>query len=319
MAKQDSQALNATYGPEETNNDQNSSKSNIPYLYLFKAAFFIWLCFITGPMRVVSSVQENETLLFRNGSDVLFPLVELASESGKDYAESKQLHSSMLRLYGDRIKERHEILNIQMPPISPKNIEFVLGNALKELKYANEEEVAKAISGVGISIAEFLEKTKPFASYERIPELSPEPVAESMKKRAREVLESYQMINGEFISNESRSVEGAERVYQAARKAMFYLYLYRAEWKGIFTVEQLRTLRGDLNRSIFWSRRLLKNDAIESQKDVKGSDYSRIVFYCESHLRYLRIIHHMNGDDTAGIHKIMQTAAKEHFSKMSFR
>ena len=206
-----------------------------------------------------------------------------------------------------------------MPPISPKNIEFVLGNALKELKYANEEEVAKAISGVGISIAEFLEKTKPFASYERIPELSPEPVVESMKKRVREVLESFQIINGEFIGNESRSVEGAEKVYQAARKVMFYLYLYRAEWKEIFTVEQLRTLIGDLNRSIFWSRRLLKNDAIKGQKDVKGSDYSRIVSYCESHLRYLCIIHHLNEGDVAGIHKIMQTAAKECFPKMSFR
>lgn len=245
--------------------------------------------------------RRAKTLALRNATDSLMLLVELASESGDDYAEDKAaLFVELLRTYAGHMERRDSYWLFRFPPFSKKNAVKELERAAKYLKKADQTNACEAIDKASKSLAQFLNESKPFTD-DPIITFEPELISEEIQNAIVESLnDAHEKV--ERYAKEVRTVNDAKTTCMANRKAIVHLYLARFGYHEIVEQEKLRRFRTDLNRTINYNQLLQQPDNI----DISEKERSQLSEYSTSEIRRLRLLQAIMNNDNEQAQLLLQ-------------
>lgn len=279
--------------------ETKSKEKPIVYISVWLLISFYFL------FMVIKSYTSAKWLASRNIEDSLILLVELATEPGPDYNESKTLFSGLLLDYAKHMEGRRPYPLLLWPPLSKRNIVKEMRRIAGDLENADQTNAREAIERASKSITEFLAESKLFAAEPIItfePEVMPEELQVAIKESLRESHEK-----AEIFTNDP-NMANSEAAYQANRKAIVYLYLARSGYQEIVSQEELRTFRTDLNRTIYYNRFLRQTDAVKIGEGVEGSDYWRLGRYSNSEILRLRLLQAIIDNDMQQAQVLLQMA-----------
>ncbi len=159
------------------------------------------------------------------------------------------------------------------------------------------------------AIADFLSYHELFMN-EPIVNSELEIVSEEMQAIIKNLLNEAHKKTKTYIND--LSMVNSEVAYRANRKAIVYLYLVRSEWSEIVISEERINLMGDINRTIFWNRVLMKHS------DITKEEHSRLTKCSANELRHLRLLRAIIDNDMKDAHVWLQIAIKEAFPDIQF-
>lgn len=264
-----------------------------------------------------SSSKELNALNSRNATDSLILLTELATESSGDYVRAKADHIEMLRKYVKHMRNRHKPWVFVLKNDITEELKLTIKKLEKDEKEANQQmEACVKIKIASKAIAEFLNKHKLFID-EPIVNSNPEAISKKIQTAIRDSLDEAHKKTKIYVNDVN--MVNSEAAYRANRKAIVYLYLvrfeFRLEWfsesSKIITSEKLRTLRGDINRTIYWNRVLERSNITEEER-------SRLTKCSVNELRHLRLLRGMIDNDMKEVHFWLKLAIKQAFPDVQF-
>lgn len=277
------------------------------------ASFFMVLCSVL--LVGAKSLSEADTLNLHNVADSLILLTELATESSEDCVRAKVDHIEMLDKYVKHMENRHRPWAFVLKNDITKELKLIIKTLEEDRSKDGSEDLQwneayqQSEASVRIEIAsktivDFLSKHKLF-TYEPIVDFGSEVVSEEMKTTIRDLLNEAHKKTQTYIND--LNMLNSELAYRANRKAVVYLYLVRSQWLEIITLEELRELRGDINRTIYWNRVLKRSVEISREERLRLTKCSA------NELRHLRILHAIIENDMKEAHTWLQIAIKQAF------
>jgi len=253
-------------------------------------------------------LRESDTLNLRNVADSLILLTELATESSEDYIQAKADHIEMLRKYIKHMENRHKPWTFPLKNNITEELKLAIKKLEKDEKEADQQvEASVKIATVSKAIAEFLNKHKLlFIGSE------PEVVSKEMQTVIKNLLNEAHKKTQTYIND--LNMINSEVAYRANRKAIVYLYLVRFECLELEIVnwKEFKNLSGDINRTIFWNRVLMK------RSDTTERERSRLTKHSANELRHLRLLRAIIDNDMREAHAWLQITIKEAFPDAQF-
>jgi len=279
-------------------------------LIITMASFFMVAC--SSLLVIARDLIESDALNSRNVADSIILLTELATESSEDCVRAKADHIEMLGKYVKHMENRHRPWAF----VSKNDITIELKLAIKKLEENEGEgetdqqmESCVKIKTASKAIAEFLSKHKLFAN-EPIVGSELEVVSKEMQTVIKGLLDEAHKKTQTYIND--LNMVNSEVAYRANRKVIVYLYLVRSQWSKIVTSEERINLMGDINRTIYWNRVLMKHS------DITEEERSRLTKCSINELRHLRLLHAIIDNDMNEVHAWLQIAIKEAFPDVQF-
>lgn len=257
-------------------------------------------------LRNTASVSANR-LASRNAADTLILLVELATESGPNYNESKVFFADVLLDYADHMERRDLYWLLQLPLFSNKNFAKELERVSEDLKKAEQTNARKVIEEASKSIVKFLKKSKPFTN-EPIITFKPEVIPVEIQNDLKNAFDEAHKKAEKYSNNELRTVADARDVCMANRKAIVYLYLICFGHQQIINEESLETFRTDMNRTVYYGRLLQQTDSVKGGEGVEGSDYSLLDKYSKAEIRRLQLLQAIMDNDIQEARELLKTS-----------
>lgn len=280
-----------------------------------KSIVVVAVCFMvicSSSLVMARDLRESDALNLRNVADSLILLTELATESSEDYIQAKADHIEMLRKYVKHIENRYKPWVF----VLKNDIMEELKLTIKKLEEDEKETDQQVEAGVKIetaskAIAEFLNKHKLFTD-KPIVGSEFEVVSKEMQTTIRKLLDEAHKKTQAYIND--LNMVNSEIAYRANRKVIVYLYLVRFEWfrLEIDAWKEFRNFRGDINRTIYWNRLLMKRSGITEKERLRLTKCSA------NELRHLRLLHAIINDDMREAHIWLKIAIKEAFPDTQF-
>lgn len=255
--------------------------------------------------------KELNALNLCNATDSLILLLELATESSGDYIQAKADHIEMLCEYVKHMENRYGSRTVVLENDIIKELKL----AIKKLKEDESEvdqqmKACEKIKTTSEAIAEFLSKYELFRD-EPIVSSKPGAVSKKMQTVIRDLLDEARKKTRTHVSDPN--MVNSEAAYRANRKAIVYLYLARFEWSKIVTLEEIADLMGDINRTIYWTRVLLKRSA-----EINEKERSRLTNCSANELRHVRLLRAIKDNDMREAHALLRLAIMEAFPDVQF-
>lgn len=279
-------------------------------IIIVMAVCFMVIC--SSLLVTARDLRGSDALNLRNATDSLILLVELATESSENYIQAKADHIEMLGKYVKHMENRHKPWAFVLKNDITVELKLAIKKLGEDEKEANQQ--AEAIAKIKIAsktIAEFLDKHKLLMD-EPVVGSEFEVVSKEMQTTIRKLLDEAHKKTQAYIDD--LNMINSEVAYRANRKVMVYLYLVRFEWFGlkIDAWKEFRNFRGDINRTIYWNRLLMKRSGITEKERLRLTKCSA------NELRHLRLLHAIIDDDMREAHSWLKIAIKEAFPDVQF-
>ena len=260
---------------------------------LITAVSVVALIVIT--LFVITKVKLT-ILVQRNANDTLMLLAELATETGFDHIRANTIHAEMLQKYTEHMEQRPgaDLLRCLHPELSPKRqLAHVAADLRMPLSQADEMrqqmEAREKSQAATVSVHRFLTRSNQ-SSEIRIAMFGPEfPSPEVLTLVIASLNESHEQVE-KYANNEQRTVDDAIAVCISNRKVIVYLYLVRFGYQRFIPKENLQTLRTDIDRSVYYNRRLQKRGPSETGEVVNADDYELLDKCSASEIQSLRLL-----------------------------
>ena len=216
---------------------------------------------VSIPVMLYANANLPE-LVRRNADDggMLMLLVEMQHEAGLDYIEAKKDYEYLLVKFREYMEERNcsLLLRVLYPELSPRK---QLTLALAELSEPidGQEQAQEKINEATETIRQFVSKSQEFAGTKvSISELHDCP--DELLNEAKSALDDSRKYVEIFGNNPN--IPNSQETCRKNRVAIALAYLIRCVLQDFDSLDdELRQFRGDINRTIYYNKILMKNNA----------------------------------------------------------